>query len=227
MVPVLDKHKKPLMPCTEKRARLLLQRGRAVVHRRVPFVIRLKDRTQEQSTPQPVALKLDPGARATGLAVVREEETEEGVVHHALHLAELEHRGRVVHQRMLRRAQARRRRRATRRHRAPRFDHRTRPAGWLPPSLRSRVDNTLSWARRYARWVLLTHVDVERVRFDTQLLRDPTIRSVQYQQGTLAGYEVRAYLLAKWQHRCAYCGKGSAPLEVEHLTPRSRSGSER
>src|SRR5438067_13940432 len=102
MVPVLDKHKKPLMPCTEKRARLLLQRGRAVVHRRVPFIIRLKDRTQEQSTLQPVALKLDPGSRATGMAIVREEETEAGTVNLALHLAELEPRGQVVHQPMWR-----------------------------------------------------------------------------------------------------------------------------
>src|SRR5205823_4148500 len=58
-------------------------------------------------------------------------------------------------------------------------------------------------------------------------LRDPTIRGVQYQQGTLAGYELRSYLLAKWQHRCAYCGQGGVPLEVEHITPRCRGGSER
>jgi hypothetical protein len=38
---VLDKRKKPLMPCSERRARLLLERGRAVVHRRYPFAIRL------------------------------------------------------------------------------------------------------------------------------------------------------------------------------------------
>ncbi|MHB1268389.1 MAG: RRXRR domain-containing protein, partial [Acidithiobacillus ferriphilus] len=33
---VLDKRKKPLMPCSEKRARILLERGRARVHRMVP-----------------------------------------------------------------------------------------------------------------------------------------------------------------------------------------------
>ncbi len=38
---VLDKKKQPLMPCSEKRARLLLARGRAVVHKRYPFTIRL------------------------------------------------------------------------------------------------------------------------------------------------------------------------------------------
>src|SRR5919198_772571 len=66
---VVDKRKKPLMPCSEKRARLLLERRRAVVHRRHPFTIRLKDRVGGEV--QPVRVKLDPGARATGVAVVR------------------------------------------------------------------------------------------------------------------------------------------------------------
>src|SRR6266704_2987351 len=49
MVFVLDRHKHPLMPCSPKRARLLLTRGRAVVHRLKPFVIRLKDRTKKRA----------------------------------------------------------------------------------------------------------------------------------------------------------------------------------
>ena len=55
---VLDKRKKPLMPCSERRARFLLERGRARVHRMVPFTIRLVDRLQENSVLQPVRLKL-------------------------------------------------------------------------------------------------------------------------------------------------------------------------
>lgn len=62
MVFVLDKRKRPLMPCSEKRARLLLQRGRAVVHRLFPFTIRLKDRVGGEI--QSLRLKLDPGPRA-------------------------------------------------------------------------------------------------------------------------------------------------------------------
>ncbi len=93
---VVDRHKRPLMPCSEKRARVLLGAGRAVVHRSRPFVIRLKDRLRAQSVVQPVALKLDPGSHTTGIAVVRVEQvedTEQGEpkealeVHHALHLA--------------------------------------------------------------------------------------------------------------------------------------------
>jgi hypothetical protein len=50
---------------------------------------------------------------------------------------------------------------------------------------------------------------------------------VQYPQGTLLGYEVREYVLEKWGRKCAYCGAEQVPLEVEHIVPRSRGGSNR
>jgi hypothetical protein len=43
----------------------------------------------------------------------------------------------------------------------------------------------------------------------------------------LAGYEVREYLLEKWGRRCAYCFLAGVPLQVEHLIPRARGGSDR
>src|SRR5437016_5364845 len=136
MVFVLDKRQEPLMPCTPKRARLLLARGRAVVVRVQPFVIRLKDRLVEDSMLQPIALKIDPGSKTTGMTLVRVEQTQEGEVHHAVFLSEVQHRGEHVHTDMEKRARARRRRRnANLRYRAPRFLNRRRPTGWLPPSL--------------------------------------------------------------------------------------------
>ena len=51
------------MLCSEKRARQLLQRGRARVHKLTPFAIRLADRLAENGILQPVRLKLDPGSR--------------------------------------------------------------------------------------------------------------------------------------------------------------------
>jgi hypothetical protein len=69
---VLDNQGKALMPCTEKRARLLLARGRARVHRLVPMVIRLTDRQIDSCDLQPLRLKLDPGSKTTGLALVRD-----------------------------------------------------------------------------------------------------------------------------------------------------------
>src|SRR5205823_8894360 len=97
-------------------------------------------------------------------------------------------------------ANARRRRRsANLRHRAPRFDNRALPQGWLPPSILSRVGNVVTWTDRLIRWSPVTRLEVERVRFDTQLLQNPEIDGVQYQHGELAGWEVRAYLLIKYE----------------------------
>src|SRR5437763_8278471 len=95
---VVDKRKKPLMPCSERRARLLLERGRAVVHRRYPFTIRLKDRVG--GAVQDVRLKVDPGARTTGIALVREASDGQ----HVLHLAEIAHRGTTIRKKMWQRA---------------------------------------------------------------------------------------------------------------------------
>ena len=69
---VLDRNGHPLMPCTEKRARLLLARGRARVHRVLPFVIRLVDVRLQDCEVQPLRIKLDPGSQTTGIALVRE-----------------------------------------------------------------------------------------------------------------------------------------------------------
>jgi 5-methylcytosine-specific restriction endonuclease McrA len=225
---VLDRHQKPLMPCSEKRARLLLERKRAVIHRFEPFCIRLKDRIQEISTRQPVVLKLDPGSRTTGIALARVEETEDGQVHHALHLAHLVHRGNAVKKHLdQRRGYRRRRRSANLRYRKARFLNRRRPKGWLPPSLLSRIGNTLTWARRYQRWTPLVKIEVERVKFDTQLMQNAEVAGVEYQWGELAGWEVRSYLLEKYQRRCVYCGATNGPFEVDHVLPRSRGGSDR
>jgi hypothetical protein len=211
------------MPCTPARARKLLRAGRAAVYRRAPFTIILTDR--EAGAVQPVALKLDPGSKTTGIALVGEFPQQGRVV---LWAANLHHRGQRVRAALTDRRAFRRGRRARHtRYRAPRFENRTRPAGWLPPSLMSRVGNVATWAERIAARAPLASVAVETVRFDTQALQDPSIEGVGYQQGELAGFEVREYVLLRGGHRCAYCGAQGVPLEVEHVVARSRGGANR
>jgi hypothetical protein len=65
------------------------------------------------------------------------------------------------------------------------------------------------------------------VKFDLQALEHPEISGVEYQQGTLAGYEVREYLLEKWGRACSYCGSTGVPLQVEHLQARANGGTDR
>ncbi|MGC8529404.1 MAG: RNA-guided endonuclease IscB [Leptospirillia bacterium] len=228
---VLDKRKKPLMPCSEKRARLLLERKKAVVHKIAPFTIRLKDRIGGEV--QPVRIKLDPGSKTTGIALVREEETisqETGKTEttaHVLFLAELTHRGGKIRDRLTARRAFRRRRRSNLRYRKPRVNNRTKPKGWLPPSLQHRVDTTLSWVNRFRKLSPVFALSQELVRFDLQQMETPEISGVEYQQGTLAGYEVREYLLEKWNRTCAYCGAKDVPLEIDHIHPRSKGGTDR
>ncbi|MBP7414194.1 MAG: HNH endonuclease [Giesbergeria sp.] len=231
---VLDTQGQALMPCTEKRARLLLARGRARVHRLVPMVIRLTDRTADSCAFQPLRLKLDPGSKTTGLALVRDTQVidkQTGEVQTAavvLNLMELVHRGKQISEALTARRQMRRRRRSQLRHRAPRFLNRgNQQRGWLAPSLQHRVDTCMAWVQRIQRWAPVTALSSELVRFDMQALQNPEISGVEYQQGTLFGYELREYLLEKWHRQCAYCDAKDVPLQIEHIRPKAQGGSDR
>jgi len=219
---VIDKHTQPLMPCHPARARELLKAGKAAVYRRYPFTIILRER--DGGDTQPVEVKVDPGSRETGIALVVEGKHGRRVIW----AANLAHRGQAVRDKLEKRRAVRRSRRARHtRYRAPRFLNRRRADGWLPPSLKSRVDNVTTLVKRLHGVCPVTTVAQELVKFDTQALQNPEIAGVEYQQGTLAGYEVREYLLEKWKRTCAYCGKTDTPLEIEHIMPRARGGSDR
>src|SRR6516162_10122300 len=58
-------------------------------------------------------------------------------------------------------------------------------------------------------------------------MQNPEIDGIVYQQGELAGYEVREYLLEKWGRKCAYCKATNVPLQIEHIVPKVRGGSNR
>ena len=222
---VLDKDHKPLMPCGPARARKLLKAGRARVHKLQPFTIRIVDRSLADSVVQKVVVKVDPGSKETGIAVVREDEEE---THHALYFINLKHRGAAIRDALTSRRQLRRGRRSRNlRYRAPRFLNRSKPKGWLPPSLQHRVDTTLSWVNRLRRLAPVSGIAQELVKFDTQLMQNPDISGVEYQQGELAGYELKEYLLEKFGRRCVYCAKSGVPLNVEHIVPKARGGSNR
>lgn len=219
---VLDKNRKPLMPCSPARARMLLRAGEAAVLRRYPFTIVLKHR--EGGVTQDVSVKLDPGSKTTGVALVADFAKRGKTVVWA---GELHHRGAAIRKALEARRAHRRFRRSKLRYRPARFDNRRKPEGWLPPSLQHRVDTTMTWVRRLLRWVPVTSLSQELVRFDTQAMENPEISGTEYQQGTLFGYEVREYLLEKWGRKCAYCDAENVPIEVDHIHPRSRGGSNR
>ncbi|MET7329050.1 RNA-guided endonuclease IscB [Nonomuraea sp. NPDC005650] len=222
---MLDKHGRPLQPCTPARARRLLKKGRAVVHRHTPFVIRLKDRTTAESEIDGVELGVDPGSRHTGIAVF----TARAGQRRARYGIQLDHRGAAIVRKMQQRAAYRRARRVRNlRYRRPRFSNRGRRREWLPPSLHHLVVTTVSWVNRLARWAPVRAVHLERVTFDTHAISaGGPLEGVEYQHGTLHGTEVREYLLTKWGRQCAYCGARGVPLNIDHIHARSRGGTDR
>jgi 5-methylcytosine-specific restriction endonuclease McrA len=218
---VLDTDKRPLTPCRPARARQLLSEGKAAVFRRYPFTIILKT-AKPDAVVAPVRVKIDPGATTTGLALVSER------THEVLFAAELDHRGKTIRASLESRAALRRSRRNHKtRYRPARFDNRTRPDGWLAPSLQHRVETISTWVERFRRFAPVSAISQELVRFDMQAMQNPEISGVEYQQGELAGYEIREALLEKWSRACAYCGVAGVPLQVEHIHPKARGGSNR
>lgn len=219
---VLNTNRQPLMPCHPARARNLLKQGRASVFRKQPFTIILHDRDGGEA--QETELRIDPGSKTTGFALAVNGKHGWKCVHGL----EVEHRSSQIKSGLEQRRGIRRSRRTRKiRYRKPRFDNRTRPKGWLPPSLQSRVEHSRTWAGRYQKLAPVSAIAVETVRFDTQKLINPEISGVEYQQGELLGYEIRQYLLEKWGRSCAYCGTENIPLQIEHITPKSRGGSNR
>ncbi len=210
------------MPCHPARARELLTGGKAKVFRLFPFTIILTERKDGDT--QPVSFKTDPGSRTTGIAIV----AEFGRGRTVIWAAGLNHRGHNIGKSLSdRRAVRRGRRKRKTRYRKPRLLNRRRAEGWLPPSLLSRVGNIRVWLGRILSFVPLTEIEAETVRFDTQKMQNPEISGTEYRQGELSGYEVREYLLEKWGRKCAYCGKENVPLEIEHIIPESKGGSDR
>ena len=219
---VLDKNLQPLDPTHPARARELLNKGRAKVFKRYPFTIVLQDRTVEESVTRPHRIKIDPGSKVTGFAIVQEET---GRVTNAIVVS---HRGQQIKDSLLARRSLRRGRRNRKtRYRQPRFLNRTRKTGWLPPSLESRIANIETWVRRIRKLCPISAISQELVRFDLQHIQNPEISGVEYQRGELFGFEVKEYLLQKWDRKCAYCGAENVPFEIEHILAKSKGGSNR
>jgi 5-methylcytosine-specific restriction endonuclease McrA len=213
---VLNTKKQPLNPVHPGHARILLMQGKAAVFKRFPFTIVLKHEVEAPVT-SPLRVKIDPGSKTTGLALLND------ATGQVIFAAELIHRGENIKKSLDDRRTVRRsRRRRKTRYREARFNNRrNKKKGWLPPSLESRISNIETWVKRLMRVCPITAISQELVKFDLQQMENPEISGVQYQQGTLAGYELREYLLEKWKRKCAYCNISNVPLQIEHIVPRA------
>ena len=217
MVLVIDKHKQPCNAISKAYARILLHSKQAVVHKRFPFTIRLKNDNAVLKN-NSYTVKLDPGSRTTGIAITDDKDA-------VVVLAELEHRGHIIKRNLdSRRIVRRSRRQRKTRYREARFLNRVKPEGWLAPSVKSRADNVVNFIRKYKKLLNIAKVEIERVSFDTaQMSSDSYLIGADYQQGNLYNKNLREFIFNKTKGRCAYCGAKAE--EIDHVVARSNGGT--
>ncbi|MBI4447688.1 HNH endonuclease [Candidatus Woesearchaeota archaeon] len=215
-VPVLNMRGKPLMSTNPTKARHLLEQGKAKVAKRTPFVIQMLMATGE--TKQEITLGIDAGYNNIGFsAVTKKEELISGEVKLR----------KDVRKKLEERRMYRRQKRNKLWHRKARFNNRKQEENWLSPSMQHKLDTHTRLIEKIRRWLPITTTVIEVANFDTQKMQNPEILGIEYQQGELQGYHIREYLLEKFNRQCVYCKKKDVPLEVEHIIPKSRGGSNR
>ncbi len=218
IVYVISLNGEPLMPTVQQHSRKLIRKGRAKVIRRNPFTIRLL--CASGSKTQSVTLGIDAGYSHIGFSAVTEKKE--------LISGEVTLR-KDVSKGLTERRMYRKNKRNKLWYREPRWQNRvsTKKKGWLAPSIKHKLDAHISLIEKIKSLLPISKVIVEVASFDTQKMQNPEIGGVEYQQGELRGYEVREYLLEKWGRKCAYCGKSNIPLEIEHIVPKLRGGTNR
>ena len=217
---VLDQNGKPLMPTTRLgKVYRLLKTQKAHIVSYEPFTIQLNYEPDTHII-QPMTLGVDSGAIHSGYSVANE--------HREYYSAEVIARDDISKRLSDRRMYRQNRRSRKTRYRKPRFNNRkNKKKGWLPPSLEQKVAVQLNEIDHLYRHFPIEKIIVEVAEFDIQKIKNPDISGIEYQQGTLQGYNIRNYLLEKHNRKCFYCGKTVSDFEVEHMLPKSRGGSNR
>ena len=227
MVYVISQENKPLMPCSNPIARLLLKQGKAKVKKREPFTIKLTYETTNYT--QDLTLGVDTGSGTIGAAVSNDKRE-------IVYMSEVVVRNDIA-DRMTRRSKYRR----NRRNRKTRY----RKARWLnrknsiksdrfSPTMISKFHSHVKEIEYIKSILPITTMVLETGQFDTHLMKNPSLANPKvkhwgYQKGTNYGFEnTKAMVLNRDDYTCQYCkGKRKdSKLEVHHIVFRSQGGSD-
>lgn len=207
-----------LMPCSQRKARLLLKQKKAKIVSYKPFTIQLCYATGEAK--QEVTIGIDEGARHIGIAIISQNKV--------LAKGEVELR-QDVHSLLMTRAQYRRSRRSRKtRYRKARFLNRKKPEGWLPPSIRAKMNANFAWIDKFYGLIPGPKLRIEVGKFDTAKMINPDIQGVDYQHGQTYGYyDARYFVFARDEYTCQVCKRKEKILHTHHIVYRSEGGTDR
>ncbi|MDQ0195067.1 RRXRR domain-containing protein, partial [Paenibacillus wynnii] len=236
---VKNKRGEALMPCSVRKARLLLKQQKARIVGYQPFAIQLTIATGE--TVQELHVGVDTGVKHLGIAVISEDK----IFAHG----EIEFRQDVSSLLETRKTYRRSRRNRNTRYRRCKYKFNTkrvfdkkkkkwikpsisltskRPEGWLPPSLENRIQHTFRWVDTFTKLLPHPKLQLEVGKFDVQKMMNPLIQGKEYQEGeTFSYHEVRYYVFARDHYTCQVCKKKNKILNTHHIIYRSHKGSDR
>lgn len=227
MVYVISQNNKPLMPCSNPIARLLLKQSKAKVKKREPFTIKLTYETTNYV--QDLTLGVDTGSGTIGTAVSKSN----GDI---VYMSEVVVRNDITGK-MTQRAKYRR----NRRNRKTRY----RKARWLNransikndrfnPTMQSKIHSHIKEIEYIKSILPITEMVFETSQFGTHLMKNPSLANPKvkhwgYQKGINYGFEnTKAMVLDRDNYTCQCCkGKHKdGKLEVHHIVFRSQGGSD-
>ena len=213
---VINKDGQPLSPTKRfAKVRRMLDDGQAKIHCYEPFTIIMCEQIDVEDHKN-MKLGIDVGSLHIGLEANdgREEHLKEQI-----DVLEDESR------RIAKRREARRtRRHYTTEHRKPRFDNRRRQKGWLPPSIRHKLDVHVDAILDTLEILPIKEVTVEVPCFDTHRMVDPDVRETGYENGPQRGFKnVRDYVLERDGRKCRVCGRQKG-LQAHHIESRISGG---
>jgi hypothetical protein len=157
MVPVLDKKKVPLMPCTEKRARELMEKGSAKPYWKNGIFCIILQREPSARNYQDVVIGIDPGSKRTGITIA----TANKVISNQLFDTPSNVKKNVEVRRVLRKG---RRSRKT----PYRKCRSNRKIGGVPPSTKARWGAHLRVIDFWKKLVPITIVSIEDIKAETK-----------------------------------------------------------
>jgi RNase H-fold protein (predicted Holliday junction resolvase) len=215
---ILNMRGQPLMPCSPRKARVLLKEGNAKVVKKIPFTIQLTRYSGE--TMQPCILGVDPGSKTVGTAV-RVKDTKKVIYSSILTL-----RDDISKKLKKRRMYRRDRRNRKTRYRMAKFLNRTRPEGWLPPSVESKINSIKKEIALIISLVPITKIIFEYSKFDIHKLTNKFVKGFWYQKGNMYGYEsTKTYVLSRDGYKCQKCKGKDRVLEIHHILHRKAGGT--
>lgn len=224
MVYVISKDNKPLMPCSNAIARLLLKQRKAKVKRKQPFTIKLNYDTTNYT--QNLTLGVDTGSGIIGNAV----STEDGKI---VYISEVSVRN-DISEKMNQRAKYRNNRRNRKtRYRESRFFNRKNSIkkDRFSPTMISKFHSHIKETEFIKSILPIKNLVLETGKFDPQLMQNPELKYKPwgYQKGKNYGFaNTRDMVLNRDNYTCQCCKskRKDSKLEVHHIVFRSNNGSD-